>query len=904
VSLWRNADKARREAHDEIRFYLEMRARELRARGLSDDEAWRAAVDAFGDPDHWEREVVRMDESTRMRGSLGLWLASLALDLRYAGRFLVSNRLFTAVAVATLALGIGATTAIYSLLDAALLRSPGVDDPGSVVALYTTCRLGAPRCSSSYPDYLDYRDRTESLADLAATTQYTVSLGDEARGSRLVETELVTGNFFALLGVPPAMGRVLQPADDPRGAGAPVAVLAHGFWRDHFGGAPDIVGQIVRLNDRPFEVVGVAPEAFDGLALGGAPDLWVPFQTIGPLIPPLFGREEIFDQRGSRWIGRLVGRLAPGATPEQARAELLALSESLREEDPAARGPRSITLDALGRYLVPAGSEESLPQFVWLLMGVVGVTLVLACANLANLMLARAATRGTEMGVRVAIGAGRQRLVRQLLAESLLLSALGGAAGLLVARALLAALGSFELPGGVAIGALEAGLDSRVLAIAAGLSALTAVLCGLAPALHATRPDIVGALKSGRSPEGRGGGGCLRRALVAVQVALCVVLLVGSGLFVRALDSALAADLGFEADNVALVRFDLTLIGYVGEQRLAFSEELRRWVGDQPGVRSVALATQVPIAGGDGIGRFADVDDHERAPDDELRIDVVYVTPEYFETLGIPMVAGRELSEADIVGATEVVVVNREMAERYWPPNEAVGGVVRYRNALPGGAPLDSPMQVVGVAEDVHWDELVEEPTNYIFVPVAQSPDMAGRLTLAARTDGDPGRLLEAIRAQVSAMEPRLSLDLATTMDGALGDLLMPQRMGALLLSAFALLALLLAAVGIAGVVSYTVGQQRRAIGIRMALGARRNQVVGLVLRGMATPLSIGLVSGLTAAIVLDGALERFLYGVAPGDVPTYAGIAAGLVVVALAATLLPARAATRIDPVEVLNAE
>jgi predicted permease len=559
---------------------------------------------------------------------------------------------------------------------------------------------------------------------------------------------------------------------------------------------------------------------------------------------------------------------------------------------------------------VPAGSEESLPQFVWLLKGVVAVTLLLACANLANLMLARAATRGTEMGVRVAIGAGRRRLVRQLLAESLLLATVGGAAGLLVARALLAALGAFELPGGVAIGALEAGVDGRVLAIAGGLSLLTAVLCGLAPALHATRADIVAALKSGRSLESRRGAGRVRRTLVAVQVALCVVLLVGSGLFVRALNSALGADLGFDADNVALVRFDLTLLGYEGEQRLAFSEELRRWVGDQPGVRSAALATRVPIAGGDGSGRFADVDGHQRAPDDELRIDVVYVTPEYFETLGIPMLAGREIAETDAAGAAEVLVVNREMAERYWPPNEAVGGGVRYRNALAdgstvrGNAPVTPPMRVVGVADDVHWDELIEEPTNYIFVPVAQSPERAGRLTLAARTDGDPGRLLEAIRGRVRTMEPRLSLDLATTMDGALGGLLMPQRMGALLLSAFALLALLLAAVGIAGVVSYTVGQQRRAIGVRMALGARRDQVLGLVLRGMATPLSIGLASGLAAAALVDNGLARFLYGVAPGDVPTYVGMAAGLAVVAVVATLLPARAATRIDPVEILNAE
>lgn len=902
MTFWRSEDRARRDARAEIRFYLEERARELRARGMSEAEAWRAAVDAFGDPEHWEREVVRMDEKARVKRSIVQRLVSAGQDLRYAGRFLAGNRLFAGVAVATLALGIGASTAIYSLLDAALLREPGVEDPGSVVALYTTCRLGAPRCGSSYPDYLDYRDRTDALADISATTAYTVSLGDEARGSRLVDAELVTGNFFSVVGVRPARGRVIQPADDMRGAGASVAVVSHTLWRDHFGAQPDIVGQTIRLNGRPFEVVGVAPRSFEGLTLGGAPDLWVPLQTSTSLMPPLSGREDIFDQRGSRWIARLVGRLAPEATLAGARAELLALSESLRGEDPAARGPRSITLDPLGRYLVPSGSEEALPQFVWLLLGVVGVTLLLACANLANLMLARAAARGAEMGVRIAIGAGRSRLMRQLLAESLLLSALGGAAGLVVARGLLAALGSYELPGGVAIGALDAGLDARVLAIAAGLSVLTAVLCGLAPALHATRPDIVTALKSGRAPGATSGAGRIRRTLVAVQVALCVVLLVGSGLFVRALEEALDADLGFETEGIALVRFDLSLIGYEVEEQVAFVEGLRGWVRAQPGVRSAALATQVPIAGGDAIGRFADVEGHQRAPDDELRIDVVYVTPEYFETLGISMLAGREFAEADAAGAAAVVVVTREMAERYWPPNAAVGGVVRSR--VPTGAPLAAPMQVVGVAEDVHWDALIEEPTNYVFLPVAQTPTMAGRLTLAVRTDGDPGALLDAVRARVRAMEPGLSLDLVTTMEGAVGDLLMPQRMGALLLSGFALLALALAAIGIAGVVSYAVGRQRRAIGVRMALGARADQVLAVVLRGMLAPLAIGLAAGLAAAIALDGALERFLFGVAPGDLATYAAIAAGVVGVALLATLLPARAATRIDPVEVLNSE
>ncbi|MGE0160524.1 MAG: ADOP family duplicated permease [Gemmatimonadales bacterium] len=896
----------RTDARAEIDFHIDMRARELMAEGHSEDEARRRALAAFGDPRRIESAVTRVDEHVRRRRSLRELASSLAHDIRYAARFLKGNPAFTGVVVGTLALGIGATTAIFSLVDAALLRRPPVGDPESLVAVYTSCRAGAPRCTSSYPDYVDYRERTTSLEDLAAATLQRASLGDDERGARLVTVEAATGNYFSLLRLSAMRGRVLQPYDDRLGAGSAVAVLSHGLWRDHFGADPAAVGATIRLNGVPFKVVGVAPEAFRGLALDAAPELWIPLQASAALGVGSVSRPGIWDDRGSRWIGRLVGRLDAGGTVERARDELLAVSEQLRDEDPDARGPRTITVDPLATRLLPAGAEETLPRFVWLLLGVVATTLLLACANLANLLLARASTRSAEMGVRVAIGAGRSRLVRQLLVESLLLAALGGGAGVLLAPLLLRATGSFELPGGVTIGTLGAALDVRTLAAAAALSVLTAVLFGLAPALHASRRDVVATLRSGRSPEGRLGASRLRRTLVAAQVGLCAILLVGSGLFVRSLRSALAVDPGFRTEELAVMRFDLGLLRYSPPELLAFAQALRARALADSRVSAAAVATLVPFQNGGFMGFSSDIEGYQRAPDEEVRMDLVVVSPGYLETLGIPLLDGRELDDGDGDDAAPVAVVNRSMARRYWPNGDAVGGRIRMR---------DEWVTVVGVADDVRWTGLsgvdcgsgpsCSEPSNFVFVPQAQFTEVAvGPLTLAARTTGDTPGVLASLREQVRSMEPDLSPELLTTMDALVGDVLMPQRLGSALLSAFSLLALALASIGIAGVVSYGVREQRRAIGVRLALGAARGQVVRMVVSSMAAPVVAGLVLGLAAASLLDDVLERFLYGVTPGDPLTYAGIAATLPAVALLAMLLPAREATRIDPLKALRAE
>ncbi len=815
---------------------------------------------------------------------------SLIQDLRYALRQLRRSPGFAAAAILTLALGIGANTAIFGVFDAAILESPPVVEPERLVAVYTTCRDGDPRCSSSYPDYVDYRDRSGTIDDLAAYTWTTASLGSQ-EDARLALVQPSTGNYFRLLGVRPGLGRLLGPDDDRRGAARRVAVLSHDLWREAFGGDTAAVGRTIRLNSASFEVVGVTPEGFQGLHLDGGPDLWIPLLAGSALGTGFFEDDSRFDNRGSRWIAQLVGRLAPDATVERARAEMLAISNRLAEEDPAARGPRSVTVDAIPGRILPAGARGDLARFVWILAGVVALILLLACANVANLLLARAAARHQELGIRRAIGAGRGRLIRQLVTEGIVLGSLGGATGLLLSRWLLRALASFELPGGVSVGVVEAGFDLRAFAIAAVVSAAAVLLFAVLPALRASRADPSSMLQAEtRVAGGRAGG--LRQGLVALQTALCLILLVGAGLFVRTLDNALEHDPGFRSEGVAVASYDAGLLGYTREEQAALAERLLERVRAAPGIASASLGSLVPLSRGGFSGFFVDVEGYEPAPDEEMRVDLVFVAPDYFRTLGIPLLRGRAIRENDGPGEP-VAVVNREMAARWWPGREAVGGTVRIgQNA----------MRVVGVVDEVNWRTLQEEETPFLYLPLSLSP--ARPVTLAARHADDASVALPAIRDAFRTLDPAIALRELGTLEERLARVLMPQRMGAVLLLSFALLALALAAVGIYGVVAYTVARESRALGIRIALGARPAHILSSVARRIAPPVLGGLLAGAVGALLLAGTAERFLFGVRAEDPLAVAALAALLASVAAAAALIPARRATRIDPAATLREE
>ena len=895
MSFWRGREGYRGEVREELQFHLDMRAAELQASGAEPGEARRLALESFGDPKGVEFEILEMKEHRRNVRPLGEILGSFAQDLRYAGRFLRRDLVFTGAAVATLALGIGANTAMFSLLSATLLREPGVRDPASLVAVYTTSRQGAPRSSTSYPDYVDYAN-VGTLSDLAATERLQMSVSEDDAGPTLMPVEMVTGNYFSLLGVPMETGRAVQPEDDVRGGGAPVAVLPYRVWRDRFGADPDIVGRGIRLNGQPVEVIGVASRSFTGLVLGEDTGAWIPLQT-GAALAGL--PDEALDVRGNRWMGRLVGRLSSGSTAESARAGLLGLSDRLREADPEARGPRSVTIDPLGRYLAPLGAETSLPRFVWLLVGVVGSTLLLACANLAGLQLTRASARRAEIGVRIAIGAGRGRLIRQLLTESLLLAGVGGALGLLVALSLLGALGTYELPGGLAFSSLPTGLDARLLAAAVSFSACATILFGIVPALQSTRLEVA-ALHRGGAAGARRGAGRARRGLVAVQVGLCFLLLAGSGLFIRSLRSALGTELGFESRGIAVGIFDLAVLGYEGDATAGLAEELRQQIEGLPAVESAALANVLPIAGGGFTAMFAAVDGYQAASPDEIRVERVFTTPGYFETLGIPLLAGRDLGRQDSRDSDPVAVISRSMAERYWPDGNALGGT--FSSASPTG--MSDPVQVVGIVGDVHWRAISEEPTNFAFLPMAQHAESVRPLAIAVRTAGEPEPILPLIREAAEGLEPDLSFQLLSVMDTEIGQVLMPQRVGSVFLSGFGVLALVLATVGIFGLISYTVREQRRAIALRMALGAGRGKVIGEVAREVVLPAGAGLTLGLAASLVLDDALATFLYGVSPGDLATYSAAGGVLALAVLFSTLLPARQAARVDAMQVLRSE
>jgi predicted permease len=896
----RPLDRHDRDIRDEIDFYLEERGRELEAQGMSPGEARRAALAAFGDPERIARRT-RNEWKNGTASPGDRMMTELWQHLRYAARTLIREPAFALAAVITLALAIGANAAIFGVADAVLLRAPPVRDPGSLVAVYTTCRAGDPRCASSYPDYVDYREAS-ALAGLAAFTEMDVTVAAPGDTPAIRDALLVTGDYFDVLGVAPALGRLLQPADDRPDAPFPALVLAHDTWASEFGRDAGVIGRTLHVNQEPYEIVGVAPRGFRGLALGSDPDLFIPITARDMLGLSQITGEVPWEARDIRWIDQLVGRLAPGASTDMLRQQMQGISSRLEEAH--GRDGRGITVDVSARYMLPVSGREDLTRIVGVLLGVVGLTLLLACANIANLVLARATARQREIGVRLALGSGSGRLARQMLVESLVLAALGGVLGLAVALGLLRLLSAFELPGGVPLAALDLRIDGRVFAFALAVSAVTGVAFGLLPALRAARRDPATALRSGAAsadPEGRR----LRKLLVSAQVAGCVVLLTGSGLFLSGLRSGLTYDIGVRPEGLALTRFDFSLLaGRAGatsyedpETMVARVDRMLERVQALPGVTSTAVSTTVPLQGSGNYGFFVEVDGYQAAPDEEMRVEATFATEDFFRTLGTPLVTGRDIDTGMTAADEPQVVIDREMAEAYWPGGNAVGGIVQF-----GGRSF----RVAGVTENVAWRSVPQPPLNTMTIPLRQLPRFAtnGSLTLLARTSREPEALLGELRRAVVEMDPNLAPDFVQTMEEVLGAQLSPQRMGALLFTAFGTLAGVLSFVGIAGVVAYLVGRQKREIGIRIALGASRTRVQAGAMQGMLLPVAGGLTAGLVAAYLLRGTVQGFLLEASAAAPGAYVAAAALLALVALCATWIPARAASRVDPVRVLKAE
>ena len=828
-------------------------------------------------------------------------METLLQDVRYGFRMLLQKPVFTAIAVLSLALGIGANSTIFGVVDALLLRTVPVADPDTLVAVYTSDEKNPGLNASSHLNWRDLREQNRSFSAVAGYDWAPMSVGaiggsaesgaGEGGGEAGVAFgQLVSGNYFQTLGVRAALGRTLGPGDDVEGQGQPVAVLSDAFWRRRFGADPKAVGRTLTLNGQRFTVVGVASREFKGTDMGVQPDLWVPM-AVNRLIRPDPELNWYGERRGL--IISTLARLKPGVTTQQAAADLAAISTRLQQEHPVDNKGRSLRLVPIRQAFVHPNFRGGVVAVSRLLATVVGLVLLIACANVANLLLSRASARRQEIAVRLSIGAGRRRLVRQLLTESVLLALLGGLGGLLLAYWAGRTLPAL-LPAQPITTALELGVDARMFAFTLALSVLTGLLFGLAPALQSTRPALVASLK-GETPAADGGRRRLprlagRNLLVVVQVALSLVALIAAGLFLRSLGEAQKSDPGFESRRLLTVGFNLDLQGYDRPRAEGFVRAALERVRAVPGVAAAAVAQAGPLEG--TLARTVFREDRAADTDGTL-VQVNAVGPGYFGTRRVSIVRGRTLGEQDREGAPPVVVINQSMADRFWPGEDPLGKRFHFFGE-------DFSHEVVGVARNAEYNRLGEEPQPYIYAALAQR--WSGTLTLVARTAGDPEAVLPTVQREVRELDRQLPLVGVSTIGQTLHQGLWAPRAGASLLGVFGLLALVLAAVGIYGVMSFAVAQRAREIGIRMALGARQGDVLALVLRQGMLVVAAGLAAGLLAAVALTRFAASLLFGVSPTDPFAFAATSLLLAGVALAANFVPARRATAVDPVTVLK--
>ncbi len=815
-------------------------------------------------------------------------------DLRYAVRMLIKTPTLTAVAVLSLALGIGANTAIYTLVNGLFLQGMPVTDPDRVVSLYTIDEKNRGGFTNfnqtSRPNLEDYRDRNQVFGAIAMYQGLPLSLAGAGQPVQ-IPGEIVTGNYFDVLGVKPAIGRFFLPEEDRVDAGVPVAVASDRFFRRRLGADPAALGRSVTLNGLPYTIVGVAPPGFIGVNALGGPELWVPLAMHARVLTG-FAAENYDDRRALTFDA--VARLKPGVTIDQASADMRRVGSQLEKEYPIPNGSRN---GALLPVLQARINPNIRPVFVMaggLLMTVVALVLLIACANVANLLLARAGARRKEIAVRLSLGASRARLVRQLLTESVLLGLIGGAGGLLIgiwSRDLLVALRPVQF----FQDAPDLPVDGRVLLFTLLVALATGLLFGLAPALQASRPNLAIELKDKSSQSQSRRRVTLRSALVVSQVALSLLSLVGAGLFIRSLANTQRIDPGFETRNLLVIGFDVGAQGYDRPRAEDFYRRVVERARTVPGVAGATLASIVPIGFG-GISRTVFPEGHEpSAGSTGTFVAVNSIVPGYFRTEGVALLDGRDLEESDRDGAPLVAVINRTMAQKFWPGEAAVGKRFKFFGD-------EAFRQVVGVAEDTKIFTLGEEPVPIAYAPLQQQFETA--MVLHVRTTGDPAPLLGTLRREVQALDASLPLTNVFTVEELLGQSLWAPRMAAGLLTIFGLLALLLAAIGIYGVMSYAVGQRTQEFGIRMALGARALDVVMLVMRHGLTLVLAGLALGLLAAAGLTQFVGSLLVGVGPSDPLTFAAIAVILLAVAAIAGYLPARRATRVDPMTALRCE
>ncbi len=824
-------------------------------------------------------------------------MRGIGQDARLAARRLRESPGFTAAAVLSLGLGIGASTTVFSLVEALLLRPLPVADPAGVVAVYTSDYSGPAYGASSYPDYLSFRD-SGVFEGLVAFTMMPLGLAGESGPGR-VWSEVVSGDYFTTLGIPVAHGRGLVPDDDRAGAPGTV-VISHALWQRVFGGEPSVMGRSLAISGRHFTVVGVAAPGFAGLTRGLAVDAWVPMSSR----PALTGEAGALTSRGDRGLA-LLGRLPPGLPMAVAQARLDALAAGLRAQHPAEwrdlrDATRRISLLPEWQARIQPMLSGPVSAFLALLGAIALLVLLAAAANVATLFLARLVRRQREVAVRLALGARRGRLVRQFLTETLLVALLGGALGVGLAFAAAEALAAMRLPLPVTV-ALDARPDLRVLGFAVGLSLLAGAALGLFPSLQASRADVLPGLKDEGARRGRGR---LRGAFVVAQVALSLVLLSGALLFLRGLGRAAAIDPGFDAGSVLALPADLVLSGYDEPRTVDFQQRVVERVGAVDGVEAVALAVNLHLDPLASVRRGLSVEGYEPGSGEDMEVHAAAVGAGFFEALRLPIVRGRAFGADDRPGRPLVAIVNETFARRYLAGRDAIGARLSTRGA-------EGPfLEVVGVARDAKYASLGEAPRAFFYVPLvqdfafAQSIGSFVPLTVLVRTSGDPARRAADVRQAVQDLDPALALQPPRPLADLLGLSVLPTRLAGLALGAFGVVGLGLAALGLWGVVAQSVAQRSREFGVRLALGAARSHLVGLALGEGSRLVAIGGGLGLVLALLFARAAQGFLYGLSPSDPLTFATAAFVLLAVALGASFLPARRAGRVDPVASLRSE
>ncbi|CAN5675083.1 ABC transporter permease [soil metagenome] len=820
-------------------------------------------------------------------------------DLRYAVRWLRRSPGFTAVAVLSLALGIGFNTALFSILDAILFRPLPVAAADRLVDVYTSGGDGDTYATTSYPDWLDLKARNSVFGDMMAYSPMMAALNLPDR-SRLALGEVVTGNYFEVLGVRAALGRTLLPEDDRDGAER-VAVISHRAWVRDYGSDPGVLGSPVRMRGQPYTIVGVTPPAFTGMVPVLAPELWITMAHVGEVEPagiqdvvPSPGGTSRLDRRGQRWLF-VKGRLHDGATVEQARASLELLMTQLVTAHPETNTDRKTAVLPTNDVRLHPEADRALRPAGLGLMVAVGLVLVIACANVASMLLARAAGRQREISIRLALGAGRGRLIRQLLTESLVLSAISAAGGLALAAWLTGFVTSLDLPIPIPV-AFDIRIDGRVLAFTMGMSLLAAFVAGLAPALKASKRSLVGTLKGETLSSDVGGRRwTLRDGLVAAQIGTTVVLLVTAGLLTRSLAAAQNADPGFRTAGIAILSADVEMLRYDEARAGQFWDAALERVRALPGVESAAVAARLPLSLNYNQANFF-IPGHHAPGDRGTTILSSRVSSGYFEALDVPILEGRTFDDTDARGTPGVVIVSESLARRFWPGESALGRRLHIRG-------LDGPaFEIVGIAADHKVQTIGETPQPYVHF--AYSQVKTSHQVLMVRSRGDANPMLAQVRRELLAMEPNLAFLDNQTMDDQVSAVLYPARAAAWVVSIVGIIAMLLAAIGLYGVIAYSVARRTREIGIRMALGARPGNVLGLVLRQGLTVALTGVAIGSLLAILAARAVSAALYGISPADPVAWFGAVGTILLISTAANLVPARRAAAVAPSVALRSE